>query len=99
MGYKDYHFFDHKIKYYWERRSPVNPDSPERFLAEHVEENFRPDFEVMASKNNHHRPKGEREFFDRPIEYTKQGFGFTPHHKRPIYLLNDGKNLDDMASM
>jgi hypothetical protein len=34
----------HKVKYYWERRSPVDPDSPERFMAEGIEDAFRPDF-------------------------------------------------------
>jgi len=49
----------------------VDPESPERHMAENIEGNFTPDFQVMASKNNLHRPKAEREFFDRPIQYYK----------------------------
>ena len=70
-GTRDHHFFDSKVKYYWERRQPVDPDSPERHVAENIEEHFTPDFQVMASKNNYDRPKAEREYFDRPIEYAK----------------------------
>lgn len=47
----------------------------------------------MASKNNYDRPKAEREYFDRPIEYAKMGFEFTPHHRRPIHLLGQQRNL------
>ena len=40
----------------------------------------------MYSKNNKYRPKGEREYFDRPISYTHQGYMFAPVHKRPIEM-------------
>ena len=43
----------------------------------------------MYSKNNVDRPKGEREFFDRPINYMHQGFMFSPIHRRPIELLGE----------
>jgi hypothetical protein len=38
----------------------------------------------MYSKNNIDRPKAEREYFDRPIQYQHQGFVFSPEHIRPI---------------
>ena len=43
----------------------------------------------MYSKNNNHRPKAEREYFDRPVEYVHQGYTFSPVHKRPIELTGD----------
>jgi hypothetical protein len=52
----------------------------------------------MASKDNIDRPKAEREYFDRPIKYQKEGFGFTPHHRRPVYLLGQAKNIDEVMS-
>lgn len=45
----------------------------------------------MASKNNQHRPKAEREYFDKPIAYQALGFMFSPVHKRPIELLSASK--------
>jgi len=36
-GIRDHSFFDKKAKFYWERRQPVDPESPERFMAEIVE--------------------------------------------------------------
>lgn len=41
----------------------------------------------MNSKNNHHRPKAEREYFDKPYSYMHQGFAFSPIHKRPVELV------------
>lgn len=43
----------------------------------------------MASKNNNDRPKAEREYFDRPVDYMHQGFMFSPIHRRPIELLGE----------
>ena len=40
----------------------------------------------MASKNNLDRPKAEREYFDKPIEYIHQGFQFSPIFKKPVEL-------------
>jgi hypothetical protein len=57
------------FRYYWERRQPIDPDSPERMNAEGVEIGYQLDFHVMASKNNIDRPKAEREYFDRPVNY------------------------------
>lgn len=31
-------------------------------------------FNVMTSKNNAHMYKGNREYFDRPIEYDQRGY-------------------------
>jgi len=46
----------------------------------------------MASKNNNDRPRAEREYFDRPVNYIYQGFTFQPVHKRPIELQGDIKS-------
>jgi len=43
----------------------------------------------MYSKNNLDRPKAEREYFDRPVDYIHQGFSFSPQHKRPIELTGE----------
>ena len=75
----------------------MDPESPERHVAETIENSFRGDFQVMSSKNNIDRPKAEREYFDRPIEYTKQGFEFTPHHRRPIHLLGQQRGLHQLS--
>ena len=73
-------------RYYWERREPVNPDAPECYIIEQIEQGFQNDFQVMNSKNNHDRPVNEREYFDRPFSYMHQGFVFSPIHKRPVEL-------------
>lgn len=57
------------FRYYWERRQPIDPDSPDKYQAEDIEGKFREDFQVMASKNNVDRPVAEREYFDRPVDY------------------------------
>lgn len=44
----------------------------------------------MNSKNNRHRPKGEREYFDKPFSYAHQGFMFSPVHKRPAEVDPEG---------
>ena len=76
-------------RYYWDRRQPVDPESHERFMAETVEGYFEKDFQVMASKNNFARPRAEREYFDKPVNFERQGFRFSPVHKKPIELSGD----------
>ena len=46
----------------------------------------------MYSKNNYDRPKAEREYFDRPMEFQKESYTFTPSHKRPIDFLWDTRS-------
>ena len=36
-GTRDHDFFARRNKYYWERREPLNPDSPERQIIEQIE--------------------------------------------------------------
>lgn len=43
---------------------------------------FKNDFNVMYSKNNNDNPKNEREYFDRPIVYQKEGMVFNPMYKK-----------------
>ena len=43
---------------------------------------FKNDFNVMFSKNNVDNPKNEREYFDRPIVYQKEGMVFNPLYKK-----------------
>jgi len=43
----------------------------------------------MYSKNNHHRPKDKREYFDRPVNYVHKGFLFSPKHKLPLELYDN----------
>ena len=43
----------------------------------------------MFSKNNNYQPKAEREYFDRPVNYEKLGYKFSPLHKRPMELRGD----------
>ena len=38
----------------------------------------------MYSKNNHDRHPLEREYFDRPVNYTHKGFLFSPKYKMPL---------------
>ena len=90
-GARDHAFFDKKAKYYWERRQPIDPDSVDKYQAEEIEAAFRHDFQVMSSKNNEDRPRAEREYFDRPINYMHQGFMFSPVHRRPIELLGESR--------
>ena len=85
-GIRDHSFFEKRNKYYWERREPVNPDAPECYIIEQIEQGFQNDFHVMNSKNNLDRPVNEREYFDRPFSYMHQGFVFSPIHKRPVEL-------------
>jgi hypothetical protein len=40
-------------------------------MAETVEGYFEKDFQVMASKNNIARPRAEREYFDRPVNFER----------------------------
>ena len=58
-------------------------------MAEVVEGQFMNDFQIMYSKNNNRRPKAEREYFDRPVDYIPQGYTFSPVHKRPIELTGE----------
>lgn len=47
----------------------------------------------MYSKNNHDRPKAEREYFDRPMEFNIDSYTFSPAHKKPIdYAWDSRKN-------
>lgn len=39
-GIRDHSFFDKRNKYYWERREPVNPDAPECYIIEQIEQGF-----------------------------------------------------------
>jgi len=52
----------------------------------------------MNSKNNDHRPKQEREFFDRPFSYMHQGYVFSPIHKRPVELTQSATRSKSMRS-
>tara|TARA_B110000305_G_C19296425_1_gene566868 strand:+ start:250 stop:534 length:285 start_codon:yes stop_codon:yes gene_type:complete len=79
-GNDNHRFFKEKVAYYWERRSPINPDSPAKDDALEVEKKYTPNFHVMHSKNNGHRHVLEREYFDRP--YKRQGPEFSPMFKR-----------------
>ena len=62
-------------------------------VSEFIEDGFQPDFQVMASKNNGHRVKTEREYFDSPVAYAKQGFLFSPVHDKPIKLETDPNSV------
>jgi hypothetical protein len=58
-------------RYYFDRRQPVDPESQERFVTEIIEQKYLNDFSAMASKNNLDRPRAEREYFDRPINFQR----------------------------
>lgn len=91
-GNRDFGFFENKSKYYWEMRQPVNPDSPKKHVVDYVRNGYVNDFEVMYSKNNHHRHPSKREFFDKPINYIHKGFLFSPKYKMPLDLYDNGES-------
>jgi len=43
-GIRDYSFYDKKVKYYWERRQPVDPDSDRRYMTEEKYRAHQDDF-------------------------------------------------------
>lgn len=57
-----------------------------------MEDGFTKDFEVMYSKNNHHRHPLKREYFDRPVNYIHKGFLFSPSNKIPLDLYDNGQS-------
>mmetsp|Transcript_1196 Transcript_1196/g.2186 ORF Transcript_1196/g.2186 Transcript_1196/m.2186 type:complete len:257 (+) Transcript_1196:45-815(+) len=98
-GIRDHSYFEKRAKYYWERRQPVDPQSPVRRVMESVETSFQGNFHVMFSKHNEKIPKAEREYFDRPVGYLTQGYRFMPVHKRPIELRGDLRTSLKSAGM
>ena len=91
-GQRDYEFFQTRSKYYWDKRSPVSPRSKKKDVQDFVEDGFTKDFEVMYSKNNHHRHPLKREYFDMPVNYIHKGFLFSPKTKIPIDLYENGQS-------
>ena len=79
-------------KFYWEKRSPVNPQSNKKFLQTFIEDGFVHDFHSMYSKNNHDRHPLKREYFDSPVNYVHRGFQFSPRHKLPLEFFDNGKS-------
>jgi len=61
-------------------------------MQDFVEDGFTKDFEVMYSKNNHHRHPLKREYFDMPVNYIHKGFLFSPKTKIPIDLYENGNS-------
>ena len=61
-------------------------------MQDFVEDGFTKDFEVMYSKNNHHRHPLKREYFDMPVNYIHKGFLFSPKTKIPIDLYENGQS-------
>ena len=53
----------------------------------------------MFSKNNNDRPVAEREYFDRPMEFQKESYTFTPSHKRPIDFLWDTRKPPGLRTL
>jgi len=53
----------------------------------------------MYSKNNIDRPVAEREYFDRPMEFQKESYTFTPSHKRPIDFLWDTRKPPGLRTL
>ena len=88
-GNDNHRFFKDKVAYYWERRSPIDPDSPRKDEALEVEGKYTPNFHVMHSKNNKHRHKLEREYFDRP--YKRRGPEFSPMFKRSNQMKEESR--------
>lgn len=91
-GQKEYYAFDNDTKYYWEKRSPVDPKSKKKYLQDFIEDGFIHDFNVMYSKNNNDRHPLRREYFDKPVNYIHRGFLFSPRHKLPLELYDNGKS-------
>jgi len=91
-GQKEYHQYAAASQYYWAKRSPVNPRSRKKWLQDFIEDGFIHDFHTMYSKNNDHRPKLEREYFDKPVNYVQKGFLFSPKHKLPLELFDNGNS-------
>jgi hypothetical protein len=50
------------------------------------------DFNVMYSKNNHHRHPLKREYFDRPVNYIHKGFLFSPKINLPLDFTDNGQS-------
>jgi hypothetical protein len=68
----------------------VSPKSRLKDIQDFVEDGFTKDFEVMYSKNNHHRHPLKREYFDKPVNYIHKGFLFTPSTVMPLDLYHNG---------
>ena len=85
-GVAHHKFYETNTRFYLERRVPVHPNSIERQFKEAQESSFNEKFHVMASKNNDKNPKGEREYFDKPIGFRHQGYGFAPVYTKPHHL-------------
>lgn len=47
----------------------------------------------MYSKNNVDRPKAEREYFDRPMEFQPGSYTHSPIHKRAIDFSFENKSI------
>lgn len=45
----DYQFYNATASYYWDRRSPINPQSKKKFKAEYLENRFDDKFNVTLS--------------------------------------------------
>lgn len=43
-GMREYTFYDKKVKYYWDRRVPVHPESLERYEQDQKSLSFNRDF-------------------------------------------------------
>ena len=39
-GVKEFSYYDNRVKYYWDRRQPVDPESQDRFKSEELHANF-----------------------------------------------------------
>mmetsp|Transcript_12914 Transcript_12914/g.21853 ORF Transcript_12914/g.21853 Transcript_12914/m.21853 type:complete len:263 (-) Transcript_12914:319-1107(-) len=97
-GMREFDEFNHRTKYYWEKREPVKAHSPEREVLDFLEEGFDKEFVVSYSKNNHHRHPFRREYFDQPMTQISKGYLSSPRNKLPLDLYHVGNSHYNLKS-
>lgn len=80
------------MKFYWEKRQPIDPDLERKHFEKYVEGAFLSDFQAMFSKNNPDLHPSSREYFDFPVNHIYKGFIFSPKHKLPLELYHNGNS-------